>query len=234
MSWFIALDRQIPTLSPSQEKWLRTEYHEEIAAAGNRFTPRALAAMDSIEFQIHIAKPRNGELIGALTQIANGTARDRSHEVALWASVSDWLIDYQYWQAVNALVIRGTVQKNIGHVDSLYKSAELGSKLIVGLNSDASVASLKGQNRPILNHESRAVVLAAFAFVDAVVLFEEETPSELIALIIPDVLVKGKQYEIHEIAGHDTVLANGGRVETLELVPGISTSVIIEKIKNLE
>ena len=119
-----------------------------------------------------------------------------------------------------------------GHVDSLHKSAELGSKLIVGLNSDASVALLKGQNRPILNHESRATVLAAFAFVDAVVLFEEETPAELIALIIPDVLVKGKQYEIHEIAGHDTVLANGGRVETLDLVPGISTSAIIQKIKN--
>ena len=119
-----------------------------------------------------------------------------------------------------------------GHVDSLHKSAELGSKLIVGLNSDASVALLKGQNRPILNYESRAVVLAAFAFVDAVVLFEEETPAELIAQIIPDILVKGKQYEIHEIAGHDTVLAHGGRVETLDLIPGISTSGIIQKIKN--
>lgn len=119
-----------------------------------------------------------------------------------------------------------------GHVDSLHKSAQLGSKLIVGLNSDASVAMLKGQNRPILNYESRAAILAAFAFVDAVVLFEEETPAELIALIIPDVLVKGRQYEIHEIAGHDTVLAHGGRVETLDLVQGISTSAIIQKIKN--
>lgn len=121
-----------------------------------------------------------------------------------------------------------------GHVDSLHKSAELGSKLIVGLNSDASVALLKGQNRPILNYESRAAVLAAFAFVDAVVFFNEETPATLIAQIIPDVLVKGKQYEIHEIAGHDTVLAHGGRVETLDLIPGISTSGIIQKIKNSE
>lgn len=120
-----------------------------------------------------------------------------------------------------------------GHVDSLQKSAALGSKLIVGLNSDASVTLLKGQNRPILNQESRASILAAFAFVDAVVVFGEETPAELIARIIPHILVKGKQYEIHEIAGHDTVLAHGGRVETLDLIPGISTSSIIEKIKNL-
>jgi len=119
-----------------------------------------------------------------------------------------------------------------GHVDSLHKSAELGSKLIVGLNSDASVELLKGKNRPVILQESRAALLAAFAFVDAVVIFEEETPAELIALIIPDVLVKGRQYEIHEIAGHDTVLAHGGRVETLDLVPGISTSGIIQKIKN--
>jgi D-beta-D-heptose 7-phosphate kinase/D-beta-D-heptose 1-phosphate adenosyltransferase len=121
-----------------------------------------------------------------------------------------------------------------GHVDSLQKSAELGSKLIVGLNSDVSVAMLKGKNRPVLLQESRAAILAACAFVDAVIIFEEETPAELIALIIPDVLVKGKQYEIHEIAGHDTVLAHGGRVVTLDLVPGISTSAIIEKIKTLE
>ena len=119
-----------------------------------------------------------------------------------------------------------------GHVDSLCQSAGLGSKLVVGLNSDTSVALLKGKNRPVLTHESRAAILAAFAFVDAVVIFNEETPAELIALIIPDVLVKGKQYQIHEIAGHDTVLANGGRVETLDLVEGISTSAIIQKIKN--
>jgi len=119
-----------------------------------------------------------------------------------------------------------------GHVDSLHKSAEFGSKLIIGLNSDASVALLKGQNRPILDYESRAAVLAAFAFVDAVIFFNEETPATLIAQIIPDILVKGKQYEIHEIAGHDTVLAHGGRVETLDLIPGISTSGIIQKIKN--
>jgi len=121
-----------------------------------------------------------------------------------------------------------------GHIDSLIKSAKMGTRLIVGLNSDESVQLLKGKGRPILNVKSRAAVLAAFSFVDAVIIFHEETPAELIAQILPDVLVKGKQYAIHEIAGHDTVLENGGKVETLELVPGISTSDIINKIKILD
>lgn len=120
-----------------------------------------------------------------------------------------------------------------GHIDSLEKSAMLGTKLIVGLNSDESVKILKGKGRPILDEKARASVLAAFSVVDAVIIFNEETPAEIIAKIIPDVLVKGAQYEIHEIAGHDTVLNNGGKVETLDLIEGISTSEIIEQIKKL-
>ena len=121
-----------------------------------------------------------------------------------------------------------------GHVDSLIKSAEMGTKLIVGLNSDKSVEILKGRTRPIINVESRAIVLAAFSFVDAVIIFTEETPANLIAQIIPDVLAKGNQYKMHEIVGFDTVLAHGGKVVTIELVPGISTSDIINKIKTLD
>jgi len=121
-----------------------------------------------------------------------------------------------------------------GHVDSLIKSAEMGTRLIVGLNADKSVEILKGRNRPILSVESRAIVLAAFSFVDAVIIFTEETPANLIAQVIPDVLAKGNQYKIHEIAGFDTVLAHGGKVVTIELVPGISTSDIIDKIKTLD
>lgn len=120
-----------------------------------------------------------------------------------------------------------------GHVDSLQKSAAFGTRLIVGLNSDKSVTALKGEKRPILDEQARAAVLAAFECVDAVLIFDEETPAEIIAKIIPDVLVKGAQYEIHEIAGHNTVLNNGGKVETLELVDGISTSELIERIKKL-
>lgn len=120
-----------------------------------------------------------------------------------------------------------------GHVDSLQQSAAMGTKLIVGLNSDKSVQMLKGEKRPILGEMDRAIVLAAFECVDAVIIFNEETPAEIIAEIVPDVLVKGAQYEIHEIAGHDTVLNNGGTVETLDLVDGISTSDLIERIKKL-
>ncbi len=120
-----------------------------------------------------------------------------------------------------------------GHVDSLQESAALGTKLIVGLNSDESVRMLKGENRPILKEMERAAVLAAFECVDAVIIFNEETPAEIIAEIIPDVLVKGSEYEIEEIAGHDTVLNNGGKVERLDLVEGISTSELIERIKKL-
>lgn len=121
-----------------------------------------------------------------------------------------------------------------GHVDSLEKSAQLGTKLIVGLNSDESVKMLKGFDRPVMDEQARAIILAAFGFVDAVIIFREETPAKLVAEIVPNVLVKGKQYEIHEIAGHDTVLKNGGKVITLDLVPGVSTSDIIEKIKSLK
>ncbi len=121
-----------------------------------------------------------------------------------------------------------------GHVDSLQRSAALGTKLIVGLNSDKSVLALKGENRPIMEEQGRAIIIAAFGFVDAVIIFEEETPAELITKIIPDVLVKGKEYKIHEIAGHETVLANGGKVKTLKLVKGISTSDLIKKINCLD
>jgi len=120
-----------------------------------------------------------------------------------------------------------------GHVDSLQKSTAFGTKLIVGLNSDKSVKILKGEKRPILDENARAEILAAFECVDAVIIFDEETPAEIIAKLIPDVLVKGAQYEIHEIAGHDTVLNNGGTVETLDLVKGISTSELINRIKSL-
>ena len=120
-----------------------------------------------------------------------------------------------------------------GHVDSLQKSAEMGTKLIVGLNADSSVTLIKGEKRPVFSEEARAYILAAFSFVDAVIIFKHETPAKLIAKIIPDVLTKGEEYQIHEIAGHDTVLEHGGTVKTLKLVSEISTSEIIKRIKAL-
>ena len=119
-----------------------------------------------------------------------------------------------------------------GHIDSLAKAAAFGDRLVVGLNSDVSVKLLKGETRPLIDQQSRAIVLAALLMVDAIILFDEETPYELIRSIVPDVLVKGTEYQLEEIAGFDVVLANGGRVERIELTEGFSTTDLIQKIKN--
>jgi D-glycero-beta-D-manno-heptose 1-phosphate adenylyltransferase len=121
-----------------------------------------------------------------------------------------------------------------GHVEYLARAAAKGDKLIIGLNSDKSVKLLKGEGRPLTDEYSRAFLLAAFSFVDAVVIFEEETPALLIEKISPDYLIKGNDYRIDEIAGQQTVIAYGGIVETIDLVSGFSTSSLIKKIRNLE
>ena len=121
-----------------------------------------------------------------------------------------------------------------GHVDSLQKAAFFGTKLIVGLNSDDSVRRLKGENRPILEEMDRAGMLAALEVVDAVIIFEEDDPADLISKIVPNVLVKGAHYKLEEIAGHETVLKNGGRVEILDIVEGISTSELINRIRKIK
>ncbi len=118
-----------------------------------------------------------------------------------------------------------------GHIDYLSKAADLGDVLIIGLNTDESVSLLKGKNRPIIDEYSRALTLASFVFVSAVVLFGEETPYQLIKQIEPDILVKGADYSIEEIVGHDIVLTKGGKVITLEYLPGFSTTNIERKIK---
>ncbi|NJN25708.1 MAG: D-glycero-beta-D-manno-heptose 1-phosphate adenylyltransferase [Cyclobacteriaceae bacterium] len=120
-----------------------------------------------------------------------------------------------------------------GHVDYLEKARNIGDHLVVGLNTDASVSKLKGPQRPIVDQNSRARILAALQCIDMVVLFDEETPLELIMTLNPDVLVKGKDYEVSNIVGADYVLQNGGKVETIELTAGLSTTNVIDKIKNI-
>lgn len=117
-----------------------------------------------------------------------------------------------------------------GHVAYLAQARDLGDLLVLGLNSDASVKRLKGPARPINDEQSRALVLAAFEFIDYVVLFEEDTPFDLISALQPDVLVKGGDYKIEDIVGHDIVEKKGGRVVTIDFVPGFSTTKIVEKI----
>ena len=120
---------------------------------------------------------------------------------------------------------------HLGHIDYLAKAADLGHKLIIGLNSDASTRRLKGPTRPINDEHARAMVLSSFSFVDAIVLFDEDTPYNLIKTVQPHVLVKGADYKPQDIVGYDIVMANGGSVETLEYLEGYSTSNIEKKIK---
>lgn len=119
-----------------------------------------------------------------------------------------------------------------GHADYLAKARELGSALIIGVNTDASVSKLKGPHRPIQDEYSRMFILASFQFVDAVILFGEQTPYELIKLVQPDVLVKGSDYKAEDIVGYDIVKANNGQVKTIDFIPGFSTSLIEQRIKN--
>lgn len=121
---------------------------------------------------------------------------------------------------------------HLGHVEYLAKAKEEGDILIVGLNSDSSVSRLKGSGRPINDENMRAMVMASLRFIDAVVLFNEDTPYDLIFSIQPDVLVKGADYKPEDIVGYDIVKAKGGRVATVELTTGYSTTAIENKIRS--
>ena len=116
-----------------------------------------------------------------------------------------------------------------GHIFSLSQAAKEADYLIVGLNADASVKKLKGENRPVNDQQSRSLVLASLIIVDVVVIFEEDTPLELIKAILPDVLVKGGDYTVEQIAGGKEVISNGGRVVINPILEGFSTTSIIEK-----
>ena len=118
-----------------------------------------------------------------------------------------------------------------GHIEYLAKAAALGTRLIVGLNTDASVRRLKGDARPVNDEDARALALASLVFVDEVILFDTDTPRELIEFVQPDVLVKGGDYRPEDIVGHDVVEARGGEVVTIPLVEGYSTTSIIERMK---
>lgn len=121
---------------------------------------------------------------------------------------------------------------HLGHIDYLEKSSEFGSKMIVAVNSDASVRTLeKGVERPINSEYARARLIAALGFVSMVIIFGESTPLELIQALNPDILVKGDDYTIETIIGAKEVLATGGEVKTIALVPDYSTTKIIQKLK---
>ena len=119
-----------------------------------------------------------------------------------------------------------------GHIEVLARSADLGNKLIVGLNSDSSIQKLKGKGRPIIDEHSRAILLAGLDFIDAIILFSEETPLNLITSLKPDILAKGGDYKINTIVGHEIIQKNGGEVILVPFVDGFSSTNLINKIKN--
>ena len=118
-----------------------------------------------------------------------------------------------------------------GHIASLTQAAQYADVLVVGVNADASVRKLKGANRPVNDEKSRALLIASLAIVDAVVVFNEDTPLELIEALQPDVLVKGGDYKIEDIAGAKEVLSWGGQVFINPILPGFSTTAVISKIQ---
>ena len=146
---------------------------------------------------------------GALTKILRG-ARRRGKKVVFTNGCFDLL--------------------HVGHVRYLERARCMGDLLVVGLNSDASVRRLKGPTRPIVNQKERAEVLGALACVDYVTFFEEETPLRLIEMLSPDILVKGADWAEKKIVGGETVRRKGGRVTRIKMVPGASTSKIVERI----
>lgn len=149
-------------------------------------------------------------------------------------SITSLMDDVRLWKSKGEKIVFTNGCFDIlhkGHVDYLAKAADLGTKLIVALNTDQSVSKLKGPHRPIQDENSRLQIMASLAFVDAVILFDEETPYNLISQIVPSYLVKGADYKPEAIVGYDVVTSNGGSVVTIDFLPGFSTSAIEQRIK---
>ena len=141
--------------------------------------------------------------------------------------------NYEQWKKFNKTIVFTNGCFDLlhkGHKDFLLKASKFGNKLIVGVNSDSSVKKIKGESRPIENHYIREKKLLSLKCVDAVFIFEEDTPFNLIKKICPDVLVKGADYKADEIIGANFVVKNGGKVHTIPLTPGYSTTNSITKM----
>ena len=149
------------------------------------------------------------------------TAKEAENTLSLWRFKDDKIV---FTNGCFDILHRG-------HIEYLAKAASLGTKLVIGLTTDASVQRLKGDSRPINDENARALLLASLVFVDKVILFDTDTPRDLIDFVQPDVLVKGGDYKPEEIVGYDIVKAKGGEIVTLDFVEGYSTTSLIEKMK---
>jgi len=147
-----------------------------------------------------------------------------------WDEIQSKLVE---WRSENKSIVfsNGCFDiLHLGHIEYLSKTKDLGDILIIGLNSDQSIKRLKGETRPINNEYSRSLLLAALSFVDAIVIFGEDTPYELIEIIQPDILVKGGGYDETNMIGADIVKSKGGKVIAIDLIEGYSTTNIINSI----
>ena len=141
--------------------------------------------------------------------------------------------ELKYWQFKDKKIVFTNGCFDIihrGHIEYLAQAANFGDILLIGLNSDSSVRKLKGENRPVQDEYSRAMILASMSFVSRIILFDEETPYDLIKFVQPDFLVKGSDYKIEEIVGYDIVKAKGGQIITIDFVKGFSSTGILKKI----
>jgi D-beta-D-heptose 7-phosphate kinase/D-beta-D-heptose 1-phosphate adenosyltransferase len=205
----------------------------------------ALAGGLKIETAVELANLAAGIVVGKM-----GTVPIAAHELVSAMTPSsgirggDKVLDGERlarrvaeWRAAGETVVftNGCFDiLHVGHVTLLEDCHRFGSKLVLGLNSDASVCRLKGPTRPVVGENERARVMAALAAVDAVVVFEEDTPLELIRAVRPDVLVKGGDYSVETVVGHEEVIAAGGRVEIVPTVEGFSTTNLVSKLKASE
>ena len=202
----------------------------------------SLAAGLGVETAVELANLAAGIVVGKV-----GTAPIAHHELTALLTPSKGISDAEKilnreqvtarvgeWRAAGETVVftNGCFDLlHVGHVTLLEDCRRFGSKVVLGLNSDASVRRLKGPARPVVSERDRARVMAALGAVDAVTLFEEDTPIELIRVLAPDVLVKGGDYSVETVVGHEVVLAAGGRVEIVPTVEGFSTTGIVRKLK---
>jgi D-beta-D-heptose 7-phosphate kinase/D-beta-D-heptose 1-phosphate adenosyltransferase len=210
-------DTVIATLAASLAGGLQVETSVELA---NLAAGIVVSKVGTVPIAAH-------ELVAALTPSSGLTAGEKILDLdRLKLRVAEWRASGETIVFTNGCFDL----LHVGHITLLEDCRRFGSKLVLGLNADASVCRLKGPTRPIVSERERARVMAALAAVDAVVLFEEDTPLELIRALKPNVLVKGGDYTIETVVGHEDVIASGGRVEIIPTVEGFSTTHIVKKL----
>jgi D-beta-D-heptose 7-phosphate kinase/D-beta-D-heptose 1-phosphate adenosyltransferase len=214
-------DTVIATLAASLAGGLKVETAVELA---NMAAGIVVGKMGTVPIAQH-------ELIAALTPSTGLTAGEKILDLErVTRRVGEWRVAGETIVFTNGCFDL----LHVGHIKLLEDCRRFGTKLVLGLNTDASVCRLKGPTRPIVGERERARVMAALAAVDAVVLFEEDTPLELIRALKPDVLVKGGDYTVETVVGHEDVIAAGGRVEIVPTVEGFSTTNLVKKLAGVQ